>query len=385
MPKKKIVEEQTTGPDYLHIEEVEDLAQIDAPNWVPERVNPENYLSSGLTLLNLAATNDPDCFMEKGSYLWLAGIPGAGKSMLAMQLLAEAANNPNFDGYDLIYDDAEHGSLFDVPKMFGHKLANRIKPPAVDKTGRPVYSAQVEDFYFLLDDYQDAKKPFVYVLDSMDSLTSSASDDKFDENKDDRRAALEKGKDVKLTQGMGDGKAKVNSQNLRRVVNRLAENGSILVIISQLRDNITGYGDKFIPSGGKALKYYSHIEAWFTLGATLKRVIDGKERKFGQTSTVTIKRNRITGMKPSVDFPILAGYGISDMDSCLNWLCEEDRVVVPARITGLYKYPALGLELSRENMLREMENNFEPFKKDIVDTWYAILASISSNRKKKYS
>lgn len=353
--------------------------------FAPKRVSPENYLSSGLTLLNLATTNNPDCFIEKGTYDLFVGQSGAGKSMLATQILAEAANNPNFDGYELIYDDVEHGCLFDIEQMFGKKLAKRLRAPRQDESGTPICSSTVEDFFFNIDDFQDAKKPFVYVLDSMDSLTSSSSDVKFEENKDQRRADLEKGKETsQLTQGYGDGKAKQISGNLRRVVKRLPDTGSILIIICQVRENITGYGPKYVRSGGQALKFFAHEEYWLYNLKMLTRTMDKKERQYGHLAKISLEKNRITGMKSTVKFPILIGAGIADADSCLDWLAEEGRVVRPSRSNGLWEYPALGLKLNREAMISAMEEDFAPFKKDITETWNAILHAISCTRKRKY-
>lgn len=351
----------------------------------PERVSPEVYLSSGITMLNLATTNHPDCFVERGTYVLFVGQSGAGKSYVATQLLAEAANNPRFDDYDLIYDDVEHGQFFDIPRMFGNKLASRFRAPHEDESGMPIYSSTVEDFFFTVDDLQNAHKPFIYVLDSMDSLTSSVADTKFVENKEQRRKDLEKGKEVStLTQGYGDGKAKQISGNLRRVVSRLRDTGSILIILSQVRDNITGMGARYTRSGGQALKFFAHGEFWFYTEGDLKRVVDKKERKYGQMTRVSIQKNRITGIKNDIRFPILLGAGISDPDSCIDWLIEEGQIIKPPRSNGLYEYPALELKLNRDDLVRAMEDNFEPFKVDIVKTWNNILQAVSCVRKRKY-
>ena len=95
-------------------------------------------------------------------------------------------------------------------------------------------------------------------------------------------------------------------------------------------------------------------------------------------------KNRITGMKSSVEVPILIGAGIADADACLDWLCEEGRVTRPARSNGLYDYPALSLKLNRDQMIAKMEEEFAPFKTDVTETWNSILQAISCTRKRKY-
>lgn len=373
------------GAESVQQEEVQSEQTNSSHSFTPARVSPTNYLSSGVTLLNLATTNDPDCFVEKGTYDLFVGTSGSGKSFLAMQLLAEAANNPNFDGYELIYDDAENGALFDIHQMFGRKLEERLRAPRYGTDGIPEYSATVEDFFFNVDDLQKDRKPFVYILDSMDSLTSSPADVKFDENKETRRSDLEKGKDTSvLSQGYGDGKAKLISGFLRRVVNRLSETGSILIIISQVRENISGYGPKYVRSGGQALRFFAHEEYWFDSVRNLTRTVDKKERQYGQVTRVDIKKNRITGIKSPIEFPILLGLGISDCDACLDWLCSEGKIIKPARSNGLYEFPKLGLKLNRDALIANMEDNFEPYKEEMKETWYSILKTITPTRKRKY-
>lgn len=380
--KEEPVSEETVEQEEVKESQAEENQTV---NHTPSRVTPENYLSSGVTLLNLTTTNDPDCFVEKGTYDLFVGTSGSGKSFLAMQLLAEAANNPAFDGYELVYDDAENGALFDVPQMFGNKLAQRLRAPRYGDDGLPDYSATVEDFFFNVDDLQKEKKPFIYILDSMDSLTSSPADVKFDENKATRRADLEKGKDTSvLTQGYGDGKAKLISGFLRRIVNRLPETGSILIIISQVRENISGYGPKYVRSGGQALRFFAHEEYWFDNVRNLVKTVDKKDRQYGQVTRVEIKKNRITGIKSPIEFPILLGTGISDYDACLDWLCNEGKIIKPARSNGLYDYPALNLKLNRDAMIERMEDDFEPFKQDMKETWFSILKAITPKRKRKY-
>lgn len=374
-----------TEPQEEVKEEVVAEKKYDVSAYVPSRVTSENYLSSGVTLLNLATTNDPDCFVEKGTYDLFVGTSGSGKSFLAMQLLAEASINPSFDNYELVYDDAENGALFDVERLFGSRLAKRLRAPRYTDEGLPIYSATVEDFFFNIDDLQKERKSFVYILDSMDSLTSSPADMKFEENKDTRRTDLEKGKQTsELTQGYGDGKAKLISGYLRRVVNRLAETGSILIIISQVRENITGYGAKYTRSGGQALKFFAHEEYWFDSTKKLVRTIEKKDRQYGQVTKVEVKKNRITGYKMPVEFPILLGTGISDCDACLDWLCNEGRIVKPSRSNGLYEFQKLGLKANREEFIRKMEEDFTPFKEEMMDLWYSILRDITPKRKRKY-
>lgn len=349
------------------------------------KVNPDDYLSSGVTLLNLAATNHPDCFVKKGTYCLLVGESSAGKSYLATQILAEAANNPAFDDYELILDDCENGNLFDIAELFGNKLDSRLRAPEYDSAGVPVNSASVEDFFGNVDNLITDKKKFIYVLDSMDSLTSSVSDKKFEENKEKRQADLAKGRYTSdLSVGYGDGKAKVISSDLRRVVRRLTDSDSILIIISQVRQNITGYGPKYIRSGGMALTFYCGVEVTIMGGSEVKKTVSGKERVLGHKAKATITKNRNTGLKTTVEFPILLGAGISDVDSVIDWLAVEGEIIKPARSNGLWEFPKFDIKLNRDQLAHALEDRFDEVKELVAERWGSILQSVMTVRKRRY-
>ena len=81
-PRKKTVEELYEEPIQEPIQETTSEGLDEVTQSAPERVSPEVYLSSGITLLNLATTNHPDCFVERGTYVLFVGQSGAGKSSL---------------------------------------------------------------------------------------------------------------------------------------------------------------------------------------------------------------------------------------------------------------------------------------------------------------
>ena len=213
-----------------------------------EILTAKDFLSTGSTLLNLACTGFPDRGFARGRYYFIVGDSVSGKTWLSLTCLAEAAKNPNFDNYRFIYDNAEDGALMDIEKFFGREVYERLEAPSNN------YSFSIEDFYYHVDDAIRVGKPFIYILDSMDSLTSKIEGDKFDSNKKASRAGKE------TTGSYGDGKAKVNSGMLRRVIGRsLKKSGSILIVINQTRDKINAmpFETKKTYSGGHALKFYA--------------------------------------------------------------------------------------------------------------------------------
>jgi RecA/RadA recombinase len=285
------------------------------PDPPPPKV--DDFLSTGSTLLNLACTGDPFRGFCRGKYYFIVGDSASGKTFLAVSCMAEATMNAAFSEFRLIYDNVEDGMLLDVERLFNKQLADRIEPPHTDKDGTSCYSATIEEFYYHLDDAVQAGKPFIYVLDSMDALTSAAEESKFEETK----TAHRKGKTT--TGSYGDGKAKVNSANIRKVMKGVREMGSILIILAQTRDNL-GFGfEKKTRSGGRALKFYATIEIWTAIKSQIKKTIKGKQRPIGVLVQLRLRKNRVTGLTPEVYIPIYPSFGIDDTASVVDYLIDE--------------------------------------------------------------
>ena len=69
-----------------------------------------------------------------------------------------------------------------MPRV-GAGAADLIESPAVDDEGLPVNSKTVQEFYYHLDDAAKEGRPFIYVLDSMDSLEAKEDQEKFEKQK----------------------------------------------------------------------------------------------------------------------------------------------------------------------------------------------------------
>lgn len=277
-------------------------------------------VSTGCTVLNLACTDTPDSALFKGGYYLLVGDSAAGKTWLCHTMLAEANLNPDFDKYDFIYDDVEGGAQMDVEYFFGKGAAKRIEAPDYTKQGDPIYSDTIESFYYHVNKLIKRGKPFIYMLDSENALTSEASLKKFDE----RNKAVETDEDAKGS--YGDAKAKYHSEHLRIMVSKIRDMGSILIIVSQTRDNL-GFGfEKKTRSGGRALKFYANLEMWTAIIGKIEKRVRGRARVTGNLIEVVVKKNRFTG-KVGKDraavLPILTNYGIDDVGANVDFLIEE--------------------------------------------------------------
>lgn len=356
-----------------------------------EVLDRRNLLSSGSTLLNLALTGNPFGGFLKGYYYFMVGDSASGKTIQAMTVYAEASINRHFKGYRFIYDNIEHGMLMDTDSLFSMEMTDRIEPPSRDKTKKPRFSRTLDEFYYHVDDAANAGVPFIYILDSMDALNPEADEKKFDQLKKAHEKSRRKEdgedsgdeKEEKTTGSYGMAKAKLNSVNLRKVQRRIHETGSILIILSQTRDNVGAqYGGK-TRGGGHALRFYATCEFWTSIVETLKKSVRGKARKVGVRVKYSMKKNRHTGKLYDVESDIYPSYGIDDIGACIDYLLEEKWWT---KEKESIKATEFGLTAGREALIRTIETNGQTneLRAIVGQCWKEIDDACSLKRRKKY-
>ena len=324
----------------------------------------DQYLSTGLTLLNLATYGRLDGGLCKGHIYRIAGRSSAGKTFLARTILAEAVNNSAFDGYDLVYDDVERGALMDTEKFFGKKLVDRLVPPARSRSGEPLYSESISDFYQSLSERLRKGRKLIWVEDSMDSLNSAVVDGKSKESK------------------MGDGKAKVNAQELRKLIEPLQDTGSILILVSQAHDDLRSPLPVEIASGGHALEYYSTLDIWLRRIKSLKKSYRGQDYPVGTLIQARIKKNRLSGQDRVIHFPFYPEMGIDDVGSCVDFLAtvhvwERHKSGV---IDGFISAP-------REELIAHIEEKhlLKSLRAKVVEAWREMQTALGTERRSRYT
>lgn len=338
------------------------------------------YVSAGFTVLNLACSGRPDAALRTGKFYLFCGGSNSGKTWVVHAVLAEASIDPAFDDYDFYYDDAEDGALMDIKRYFGRKLYRRLKAPRYDESGFPVHSETLEDFYYGMKDIIDQGRPFIYILDSMDAITSKEEMEQFEKG----RKANKKGQEEAGTYGTS--KAKKNSAYIRIIRNGLKKTNSILIIISQSRANF-GFASQFNPdtrSGGRALTFYATLEIWTKLKKNIeKKDTNQKTRQQGIISQIKITKNRQTGRGHKIDLPIYHSHGIDDTGGCIDWLLDEKHW---SKQGGKINAKEFGKKLTREKLIHWIEENEKERKLQLIvaNVWKEIEKASSIKRKNKY-
>lgn len=341
------------------------------------RITPKNGLSSGSTLVNLGVSGNISIGYVVGGVYLFVGDSGAGKTWFALNAFAEAARTKRFDNYSLVYDNSEDGALMDIKNFFGSKVAQRLRPPKTEKDGTPIFSETVEDFYFNATDHL-SKGPCIYILDSMDALSSIDDDKKFEERKRARRDHKQ------ITGSYGMSKAKANSENMRQLLKLARKSKSIVIIICQTRDNVDIMSfEKKTRAGGKSLRFYSTLEFWLSVKEKIKKTIKGKPRQIGITVKMQIKKNRISGKEWAVEFPIFLSYGIDDIGSCIDYLLEEQYWSKDGQKINASDFGFCG---TRDSLIKKIENDnlTDNLRRLVGEVWDEIEVACKANRKPRY-
>jgi RecA/RadA recombinase len=332
------------------------------------KVDKNKLVPTGSTTFNLECSGHIEGAFMLGKVVNLIGDSHSGKTLFGFTIFAECSLLERFDNYRFIYDDVEAANEFNVGYLFGKEVEERMETSIRSKT--------IEEFNDNLANCLDGDDPFIYILDSFDALASEAAIEKDIENRKKR----EKGQ--KTTGSFGDGKPKKSSEMFTLRTQDLAKHGSLLIIISQTRDNI-GFGAMFTPktrSGGKALKFYSTHEIWL---ACQKKEKEGK-RIVVTNVQAKITKNKLVGRHGECYFPILFDYGVDNLTSCIHFLIDEGGWTGSKKSINTNGF--IDEKLGMSKLIEHIEENNleEDLFKECQKAYDKIIESLKPKRKKKY-
>lgn len=343
---------------------------------VEEYVNEEDqnkktkFVSSGCTLLNLAISDRADGGFAVGNIVNPAGYSHTGKTLLALTTLAEAANDPKFDDYELHLQDTENGALFDIVEHFGSKLNSRLIRHNDNS---------MEAFYARTTKLADEGVKFIYVLDSFDGLICQQDNDR----KKDIQKAVEGGKEVTLTQYPL--KARFGHELSRTIASAIDKTDSIIINLSQAKEkmNASPFEDKKTRSGGSALDFYSHVVFWLKKGKTEKKQSGNTIYRTGHWVNIDVTKNRITGKSRMITIFLTPQYGIDDIVSNIEYLDTNKVITKSGRSYVVEDWDFKG---TLPTLIKFIEDNDkeEELAKMVEKKWNEIEESLYTPRKKRY-
>lgn len=267
------------------------------------------YFQTGCRVLDLCVGGNKGILgFPAGKFINIVGDKSAGKTFLSNEIIANAHYKYG-DKFKWVYDDCESGYSFDTESMYGFE----IMPINPDER---IHSETVEEAFCNISDFAKSLKKSecgIYVIDSLDGLTSSEQDERAEE----RLKLHEEGKDLKKgTYAMG--KQKYLSQEFFPQLCSIIENKNILVvIISQIREKIEMFSfDKYTRAGGKAMDFYAHTVLWL---ATCKK-IEKKETPVGVVVKAKTTKSKTPRPFRECFFSFLYDYGLDGIGSSIDYL-----------------------------------------------------------------
>ena len=249
------------------------------------------FFSSGSTLLDKVLGGG----WAEGRVANVVGDKSSGKTLLAIEACANFALA--YGAENIRYVEAE--AAFDMSYAYTMGM-----PKGVNYT-EEIHT--VEEFDADLTKWLSGREgPNLYVVDSLDALSSDAEMERTDEPT------------------YGTEKAKALSTMFRKRTAELRSSQTTLVIISQIRDNIgVRFGETKKRSGGRALDFYASQIIWLAELKKLKRTVTKVERVTGVLVRAQCKKNKCGKPFREATFTILFNYGVDDETSMLDWIKEN--------------------------------------------------------------
>lgn len=350
-------------------EQVVDSAAKEIKKDVDPPFTKSDLLPTGSTMMNLACSGTVHGAFRKGKMVNIIGDSSSGKSLLCLHALIEAANSRFFKDFELYYDDVEGGCDFDVEGMLGKRAGEMFE----DRINM-VSSQSIEEWQDRMNDFQKREVPFIYILDSYDTLDSNQA--KLQAEAEAK--AREKGQEVSGSYGMD--KVKRVRALFRPALASMKVTGGILIIISQTKAVIDPRSfKKKTRSAEDALEFHSYHCVWLAMAGSEK----SKDYVIGTKTKIQVKKNRLTGKRRDAAFSIYNDYGIDDIGSIVDFLCEcghwpKVKLTIMAN--------DLDIKGTRASIISQIEDNaMERQLRNIAGVvWNDIEESLKSGRKLRY-
>lgn len=307
----------------------------------------KEFARTGCLLMDLMIGGGEGLGVPYGTGLNLVGCAGSGKSMIGNEIVAaEYHLGGKKDNLKWQYEDVERGNRFDTEKLYGIDIVGKNV-----MEGAPDTVQDLDARHSLFLEKLGKKDYGIYVLDSLDLLR----DQERKERQEERKNAYEKGKGFdKGTFGMGTARF-LSQEFFRNHVGSIADKNSLLIFISQARQNLDPMSfKKWTQSGGNALYHFMTTTVWFSRVNTLKN----DNLAIGGVFKAKIEKARHPRPFRECIFTFYFDHGIDDIGTSLDYLFDL-RGKNGLHLVSANNIPwgTAGLEKTAENYVQFLKDN----------------------------
>jgi recombination protein RecA len=210
------------------------------------------------------------------------------------------------------------------------------------------------------------KRPHFYIVDSLDALSD--------------REELERAIDA---DSYKTEKARLMSELFRRLVSQMEQSNLTLMIISQVRTNISAkFGRKVTRTGGRAMDFYASQVAYLSYIGQIKSKVRGVDLATGVEIRAKLDKNKVSLPFREAQFVIQFGFGVDDLGACVDWLADTGGAKNELGFTkdkdSVNKYLDKIEALPKDEFAQAVEK----IHKVVEDRWYAMEKTLLPTRKK---
>ena len=306
-----------------------------------------------------------------GKVINIIGDNSVGKSLVASEIVAHARKKY---GKDLVwyYDDSEAGYSFDSMALWGFEIITEDMTP----------SDTIEEFSLHVDRALAKLKKgqkLIYIVDSFDGLSSMQELEEFEA----KMVAIEKDKKIAGSFGMSKGKG--TNQFFRVMANKIKDKDCLLVIISQVRENIGAgmFEPKYRRNGGKSLDLYACQIYWLAVSEKYKK----KDTVVGVCAKIKNTKNKVGKPYREGYMDLLFDYGVDNVSSNIKYLYDlKTDGGKDAGKTAAKNLEWDGTSYQIDELIKHIESNGleRMLTRKVKQKWAEFEKSIATDRKRRH-
>ena len=265
--------------------------------------------------------------VAKGRLYEIYGPPSAGKTTLAMSIIAEAQRR----GMNCVFVDAEHSA---DPKLFSSMGVDTTKLHVIE-----MYTG--EDNLAAAEMLMKTGEVDLLVVDSVTSLIPKVA---ADAELDDNTIAL---------------LARLMSKTTLRFVPIAAETDTCVIFINQTRNKIGGYGNPETTTGGDALPFYATGRIRVSgVGSKANRIVDSKGKVIGHKTEFETIKNKLACPFVKSETDLIYGIGY-DMVGEIIKIATDLGILIKSG--SWYKYSGENIGQGETGVRKFFEDNTDIF------------------------